>query len=108
MVLVPLQVTTAVLSITAKAKARAKKSEASEDKMEVVRFVFFITSKFGINIAIIVHYRESVWQRMKSVFKSCSFWLGSKNRKTSVNLPGLAKIIDCLLDCASDILALFI
>ena len=37
-VLVPLQVTTAVLSITAKAKARAKKSEASEEKMEVVRF----------------------------------------------------------------------
>ena len=36
--LVPLQVTTAVLSITAKAKARAKKSEASEEKMEVVRF----------------------------------------------------------------------
>jgi len=45
MVLVPLQVTTAVLSITAKAKARAKKSEASEDKMEVVRFLFLITNK---------------------------------------------------------------
>ena len=31
------KVTTAVLSITAKAKARAKKTENSEDKMEVVR-----------------------------------------------------------------------
>ena len=44
--LVSLQVTTAVLSITAKAKARAKKSEASEDKMEVVIFLLFITSNF--------------------------------------------------------------
>lgn len=33
------KVTTAVLSITAKAKARAKKSETSEDKMEVVRAI---------------------------------------------------------------------
>ena len=39
------QVTTAVLSITAKAKARAKKSEASDDKMEVVSdsFSFWFT-----------------------------------------------------------------
>jgi len=44
--LVSLQVTTAVLSITAKAKARAKKSETSEDKMEVVIFLLFITSNF--------------------------------------------------------------
>jgi len=53
-------VTTAVLSITAKAKARAKKSEASEEKMEVVRFLLFITNKCGIYIIIISHHRKRV------------------------------------------------
>ena len=69
MVLVPLQVTTAVLSITAKAKARAKKSEASEDKMEVVRFLLFIANKCRIHVVLISHYRKSE----KTVFQSSSF-----------------------------------
>lgn len=46
------QVTTAVLSITAKAKARAKKSEASEDKMEVVR----ASVSFNNNINLAYNY----------------------------------------------------
>ena len=44
-VLLPSQVTTAVLSITAKAKARAKKSEASEEKMEVVSYSVFFNAE---------------------------------------------------------------
>lgn len=38
----PFQVTTAVLSVTAKVKARAKKAEGTEEKMEVVWHLLFI------------------------------------------------------------------
>ena len=65
------QVTTAVLSITAKAKARAKKSEASDDKMEVVSdsfsfwftvFLSLLCSNLFKDFKIVIFFSSESWR----------------------------------------------